>query len=162
MRTFNDVERGGQTNATLSFTPENKRNVGRCWRRCLMEIKLGSTSSNIVQYGGQTSATLIQQCWAMLHQFGRALRLTRFLPMRYDSYLDGEENHLENILVLLPFENRLCLNALGAFTDYFKHKHCERLDSLSLCIGQMVKTCTWRCLLHSEILQICIFLKYME
>ena len=30
MRAFNDVELGGQPNATSSFTPENKRNVGRC------------------------------------------------------------------------------------------------------------------------------------
>ena len=30
-------EHGSQTNATLLFTPENKRNVGRCWRRCLMQ-----------------------------------------------------------------------------------------------------------------------------
>ena len=69
MRAFNNVEHGGQTNATL-FTPENKRNVRRYRRRCLIEIKLRSTSSyNIVQYGGQPSATRwIQQCWTMLHQ----------------------------------------------------------------------------------------------
>ena len=32
------------------FTLKNKRNVGWCWRRCLMEIKLRSTSSNIMQH----------------------------------------------------------------------------------------------------------------
>ena len=30
MGAFNNVEQGGQTNATLLFTRENKRNVGRC------------------------------------------------------------------------------------------------------------------------------------
>ena len=50
MRAFNNVEHGGQTNATLSFTLRNKRNVGWCWRRCLIEIKLRSTSSNIMQH----------------------------------------------------------------------------------------------------------------
>ena len=34
-----------------------------------MEIKLHSTSSDIMQHGGQTNATCwIQQCWMMLHQ----------------------------------------------------------------------------------------------
>ena len=39
------------------ITVVHKRNVGWCWRRCLMEIKLRSTTSNIIQHGGQTSAT---------------------------------------------------------------------------------------------------------
>jgi len=50
MRAFNIVENGGQTNATFLFTLKNKRNVGWCWRRCLMKIKLRSTSSNIMQH----------------------------------------------------------------------------------------------------------------
>ena len=29
MRAFNNVEHGDQTNTTLMFTPENKRNAGR-------------------------------------------------------------------------------------------------------------------------------------
>ena len=71
MRAFNSVEHGGQTTATFLFTPENKRNVGRCWRRCLMAIKLCSTSGNIVQHGGQRV-----QLWTILYPFG--LVLTNF------------------------------------------------------------------------------------
>ena len=48
LRAFNNVEHGGRTNATFLFTLKNKRNVGWCWRRWLMEIKLHSTSCNIV------------------------------------------------------------------------------------------------------------------
>ena len=46
----NIVGRGGQTNATCLFTLKDKRNVGWCWRRCLIEIKLRSASSNIMQH----------------------------------------------------------------------------------------------------------------
>ena len=64
MPAFNIVELCGQTNARFLFTLKNKRNVGWCWKRCLMQIKLSSTSCKIVQHGDQTSAT----CWMMLHQ----------------------------------------------------------------------------------------------
>ena len=44
MRAFNGVEYGNQTTPTLLFIPENKRNIGRC----LTEIKLRSTSCNMM------------------------------------------------------------------------------------------------------------------
>ena len=37
--------------------------------KCLMEIKLRSTSYNIIQHDGQTGSTCcIQQCWTMLNR----------------------------------------------------------------------------------------------
>ena len=65
MSAFNNAQHGGQMNKTLLCTPEHKRNVGRC----LMQIKLRSTLSNIVEHDRQMSATCwFQQCWTMLHQ----------------------------------------------------------------------------------------------
>ena len=50
VRECNNVEVCGQTSATLLFTHENKRNVERCCMKCLMKIKLHSTSYNIMQH----------------------------------------------------------------------------------------------------------------
>ena len=60
-----------QTRAIL-VCPRKWRETDRPLRRTIslfLEIKFRSTSSNIVQHVGQTSATCsIQQCWKMLHQ----------------------------------------------------------------------------------------------
>ena len=43
-------------------------------------FNIDPTSCNIVQHGGQTSATCwIQQCWMMVHPFGRAFTPVYFL-----------------------------------------------------------------------------------
>ena len=78
MRAFNSVEYGNQTNPTLLFIPENKRNVGRC----LTEIKLRSTSCNMmskqVQY---VEFNNVERCCInMLHPFDWTFKISgRFL-----------------------------------------------------------------------------------
>ena len=64
VRESNNVLHSVQTNPTLFIELGNKRNV----LRCLTEIKLPKTSSNIVKHGGQTSKTrFIKQLWIMFY-----------------------------------------------------------------------------------------------
>ena len=84
MRVFNSVEHGGQTNATVLFTLKNKRNIGWCWRRCLIEIKLRSISSNFTQHRAtwwpnecnMFDSTMLDDvvCINMLDPFGQAFK----------------------------------------------------------------------------------------
>ena len=123
----------------LNWAHENTRIVRLClFSRCLMEIKLLSTSSNIMQHG-QTSATCwIQRCWTMLHQHAASvwpgLKLFQF----------NSRSTVINIYFTSPIscEGRHCFRSQSAvWAQYF---HWNTFINSNLIINKVLK-CSFFC-----------------